>query len=261
VREKGNSKIDLVTDLFLENRQFVTEKDWENAARIVKAVSQKLSEGTRLAKGFPCEKLAIRDCTEFIGSTLTLDNPTEHRLIVDRLQLKTNVDGSIAILAEGFESKRSFAGTAILIGGNNGPREKRNVRIGETFRSFVYSDGDIAAAGLYSCIVIASGKIVSDQGASVIVEGARKSARIKLFSVSDLGLQMAQNEKTLALESVAPGSLAEKSGFKTGDIIIRPASFDDLNRSVRRIYAGAGTMEIVVRRQGRDHSLTLRFDD
>lgn len=88
----------------------------------------------------------------------------------------------------------------------------------------------------------------------------RQGSRPYFGSIPDFGT----NEKGYALQSVAPGSPAEKGGLKGGDIIVKLgseaiASLEDFDLALRKYSAGQ-QIDVVVKREGKEVPLKVTLE-
>jgi hypothetical protein len=266
-KDGADAPIDLVTDLLLENRNDVGEQEWKHTVEIVTAIAEKLSKGKKGFPKIPDRDFDFRKCEDVIGGIHSADIIGRCRIIVDELIATKGTDLNVAVVSKRFASEDN-ARNIILVNGDIRVGGKSAKGVGCFGSCFIYCDGDISCE-YAGPILIARGRIHFERGdllrKGIIVDNARQSSAIRLFSLERTGLKLIQQGVHLRVESLVANSKWEKSDMKPGDIISMEQSTGDLisalERTVRKSYVKESDLELDIVREGRRQTIAISLVD
>jgi hypothetical protein len=265
-KETSDAPLDLLTELLVENRRFVRDEQWQQTVDIVTAIARKTLRDKKSSWKFPAPDLDVRKLKENVVRAISVDSLRQRRVIADRVTALRGIGLSVVIVAQAFDSPVNVE-SIVLVNDTINLRSKSGTEpAGEFDESFLFCDGDLSCRE-GAPITIARGRVhlQKKHDDDIVIENARKSSIVKLFTLERVGLNVVQNGKELRVESVLAGSRSEKSGFKRGDIIqIEKKTTDlvsDLERTVRHAYVLETNLEMTIVRDGRQQKLVLTFGD
>jgi PDZ domain len=266
-KQKADAPVDLLLDVMLENRNYVTKDEWKLLVETVGAIGTKLAGPNKYKQIniVPNKNCDYTKCEEFIGKELLFD-VGRYRVIADKFRPIRPIEGSVLLLSESFGRHGAYNSIVLV----RGPRPRGEMPFQNDPKlscCFVFCDDDIHCESVSGSVVIATGT-VQRAGASaynIVIEDARKSSLVKLFSPADIGLDLVFKKGQIRVRNVAAGSRAAKAGLKPGDAIVASKKSDDplteLMRDVRRHCATGADIELRVQRRDYDEKITLSFED
>ena len=269
-KRKADAPLDLLAELLLENRQSVTPAEWKMAKELILDISDHLCQ----------DKKKLRFSEEnppfpvTVGKEVIISEVDWNRVIADKLTFDPKRVGrdfarNILVLSHPLSDrrKRGSHGEIILIRAQ--PSDKHRQEFGRVYYSFIFCDGDLDCYSGLESVLIASGKITYNQSGnqpnSIVIPDAHRSKKIRLFSCADFGLDIAEKDSKLEAVAISAGSIAEKSGFKRGDIIEgaggKSLSLADFRRQMRQAYAQEIEIPLAIRRDGKKMEISVSFVD
>jgi hypothetical protein len=263
-KDKGETPIDLLVDLWVENKDAVEPEDWKHLRQIVSLITRKASDHHRVKLRLPDRDgpdaiEAYLRCPTILGKDLSARGPDffSHRIIGERIDRAEEVSDCAAVLSTAFGAD-GCNGCILFVNGNS--------RISSAGKSFVYCDGDLSCKYLTGTLAIARGRVMAKETTnSIVIENARKSEDVRLFSAESLGLKLAVEGKRVRVGSIMRNSKAEECGLKIGDVIeAEPADVDPVGafeRALRKAFVKQTAMALRIRRGGEPMQIAVAFSD
>jgi hypothetical protein len=255
VNQKKLAPLDLLTDLVVEHRERLVEEDWKEIFRTIGATQTYYLKDTKLKPSVPTPSDKFLKYPLLRGELLTRRDPVAGSKIVGRRVTISQLPDS-AVFAS-----NSIEGTSLIkcIGFANGGVMLRHGSA--ILASFVFSDEEVSCETILGSLVIARGRVKAKKiEDSLIIED---SAKLSFFSTQFFGLSVSMKNEVIKITGVVPNSLAEKSGFCIGDVILFDVTelktLESLEKALRRSLARELELPLRVRRAGREQKLFLSY--
>lgn len=273
-KRKADAPLDLLAELLLENRRYVTPAEWKTANELIIEISDHLCQDKKKKLRFPEETPPYPVFKDTVGKEVVISEFSWNRVIADKLSVDLqrvgrNFGGNFLVLSHPSSDRRKRGSWGEIILVRAQPNDKHRQEFGNMNGSFIFCDGDVDCESGRDCVLIATGKITynesGNQPSSIVIPDAHQSKKLRLFSCADFGLELADKDSKLQVVAVSAGSIAEKSRLKRGDIIEegggKGPSLSNFRRQMRQAYAQETEIPLAIHRDGKKIGISVSFVD
>lgn len=266
-KEKDGAPVDLLAEIMLQHRSHVNQDDWKLALDIVGHVCERIAKETKSEFKKPYERADYLKSPFTSGARVEVKKFEPSRILADRFCVQAPplfIDGG-AIMVRDIEPLEICSdGVLLLLPTKN--QKAKPFRVEHLSTTFLYCDHELDCDVLGNSFVVTRSTVKAKANIkSAIIEKASESKIIKLFSTTEVGLELEASADRVRITNVKADSLAAKSGLRKGDIIEkligRTEQPSEFLYVLREMYAKQLDLSLQIFRDNGQKTINLRVVD